>query len=102
IPERISRCTEAPTSQSIGRVYQPLNMSGSYEVLNTSVPNVLLFHAPHESPPDAIRFCAAGFSRSQSGLKLPLASTHVRPTVVWMRLIGLPSVQRPSLDAESV
>jgi hypothetical protein len=91
-----------PISQSIGRVYQPLNMSGSYVVLNTSVPNVLLFQAPHWSPPDARRSCAAGFKRSQSGLKLPLASFHDRPTVVWMRLKGLPSVHRPSLDAESV
>src|SRR5687768_10266337 len=102
MPARICRCTDPPSCQSIGRVYHPLNMSGSYVVLNTSVPNVLLFHAPQMSPPTAVRFCASGFSRSQSGVKLVLLSVQFRATVVWMRLNGLPSVHRPSLDAESV
>ena len=36
-----------------------------------------LLGAPHRSPPVARLSCAAGFRRSQSGLKLPL-STHAR------------------------
>src|SRR5215470_10521435 len=48
------------------------------------------------SRPLADRFCAAGFSRSQSATKFVLLSVHARVVLVTTRLIGLSAVYVPA------
>ena len=78
-------CTDTPMFQSAGRTPHPFNSAGSYEVSNAACPNSRLLICPQLSPPTAVRFCASGFSRSQSVAKLLFASVHVRVVVVCSR-----------------
>jgi hypothetical protein len=41
------------------------------------------------SPPVAVRFCAPGFERSQSGTKFPLLSVQVRVALKTALVTGL-------------
>src|SRR5213594_2740109 len=47
---------------------------------------------PQKSPPRERRSCEPVLNRSQSGLKLPFASVHVRMTVLATRPLGLLTV----------
>ena len=59
-------------------------------LLKVVVPKLRFEKAPQKSPPLARRSCAFPLSRSQSALKLPLASVHARFTLWMMREVGLP------------
>ena len=77
---RICRCTETSSVQSDGRTPQPLRIAGSKLLVSTYCPKLVFDTTPHRSPPLARRSCAFGFSRSQSGTKLPFASLQARVT----------------------
>src|SRR5205809_7635305 len=77
-----SCCTDTPMFQSAGRTPHPFSRPGSYVVSNAAWPNARLLICAQTSPPLAVRFCASGFRRSQSGAKLLFESVHVRVVVV--------------------
>src|SRR5262245_52425743 len=83
---------DAEKSHSYGRLPHPLKKPRSKSVFSVPVPKAGLLLAPHTSPPVAARFCAFGFFRSQSGMKLLLLSVHARAVVVAARRIGLSGV----------
>ena len=58
------------------------------EAVHVLLPKFRLLHRPQLSPPRDRRSCASPFSKSQSGVKLPLASVHDRVTLVGTRLLG--------------
>ena len=47
-------------------------------VLALNVPTLGLLYGPQMSPPEAVRFWAAAFCRSQSGWKFPFESVQFR------------------------
>jgi hypothetical protein len=63
------------------------------------LPKLVFPTAPQKSPPTTV--CAALFSRSQSGWKLPLKSVHVRDAVVEIRDEGRLAMKRPPFCAAS-
>src|SRR5262245_35797745 len=95
-----SCCTDTPQFQSDGRTPQPFRMSGSMVLLNVDVPKFRLLMMPQKSCALAFPVCgngsafgsplASGFRRSQFGIQSPLASIHVRVTLVAIRDVGLP------------
>src|SRR4051812_22783869 len=90
-------CTDAPNCQSLGRTPQPSSSAGSKLLLKTGLPKFELLNWPHTSPPAVDRFCAFGFSRSQSGTKLPLLSVHERVTAGGAPSAGLPAIRTAGL-----
>src|SRR6187402_362674 len=84
---------DAPHCQSFERTLQPLRIFGSMlAVVCAVVPNVAEFIAPQKSPPSGRRSWAVLSRRLQSGVRLLLASVHVRVVVVAMRVIGFERV----------
>src|SRR3954466_4490618 len=76
-------CTEAPHCQSPDRTPHPESRVGSRVESNTGVPKLALVFGPQVSiDPVVVGLCAAVFSRSQSGIQLPLASVHERLALV--------------------
>ena len=59
-------------------------------LLNTAFPKLAFPIAAQKSPPLSLRSCVLGFDRSQSGVKLPLASVQDRVTLdPAMREVGI-------------
>ena len=61
---------------------------GSVMLFTPDFPKFKLLIRPQLSPPRERRSCASPFSKSQSGVQLPLASVHDRVTLVGTRLLG--------------
>src|SRR3982751_1172640 len=95
-PEATSRLTPTEKVWFHSRLPHPVYASGSHAALGVLSPNRLFGLAPQKSPPVARRSCCAILSRSQSTLKLPLASVHVRVALVDRLPTGLPvPAERP-------
>src|ERR1044071_6316615 len=97
----ISCCTAPPNCQSYCRTPHPCCPSGLARVVTKGLPKLELLQAPQLSPPDARLFCAAGFIRSQSGMKLRLPSVQLRFVVCWYATARLFWVYRPPFCAVS-
>src|SRR5262245_16461383 len=80
------------TSELYPRVPHPLMILGSNELLGRTPPKPRSEIVPQKSPPVGRRSCCCGLVSTQSGMKLRLASVHVRVTELAMFDTGLPCV----------